>query len=102
MRREGRIVVERQPSGERKGEWLFNRATVESIDRLYDAYESQPIVPELTELGLASPAAGFAALPACGCASGCRTGYKKKIHFTRHMAFFRLSIVGAAAVRDCS
>ena len=38
--KDGRIVVERVPSGPRQGQWLFNRATVESLDRLYDV---QPV-----------------------------------------------------------
>jgi MscS family membrane protein len=47
VRKDGRIVVERQSGEARKGSWQFNKSTVESIDRLYDANESKPIVPEL-------------------------------------------------------
>jgi MscS family membrane protein len=49
VHQEGRIAAERQFAGARKGQWLFNRATVRSLDRLYDAFESQPILPELVE-----------------------------------------------------
>lgn len=47
VRRDGRVVVERESSGPRQGQWLFNPTTVESVDRLYDAYSASPIVPEL-------------------------------------------------------
>jgi MscS family membrane protein len=48
---DGRITIERQVAGPRKGQWLFNRATVRSLDRLYDVFESNPLVPELAENG---------------------------------------------------
>ena len=51
VHKEGRITAERQVSGKRKGQWLFNRATVRSVDRLYDEFESKPIVPELAATG---------------------------------------------------
>ncbi len=59
---EGRITAERQVAGPRKGQWLFNRATVRSLDRLYDAFESKPLVPELAATGRTaeSPAFGLA------------------------------------------
>ena len=60
VRQEGRIVVERQSTGDRKGQWLFTRASVESIDRLYDAFESKPIVRELQELGMKERPVTFA------------------------------------------
>ena len=48
---EGRITAERQVEGSRKGQWLFNKYTVQSLDRLYDAFESKPIHPELAAIG---------------------------------------------------
>ncbi len=48
---EGRITVERQVAGKRKGEWLFSKASVRSLDRLYDVFESKPLVPELLASG---------------------------------------------------
>jgi MscS family membrane protein len=51
VHKEGRITAERQVSGKRKGQWLFNRATVQSVDRLYDEFESKPLVPELVAIG---------------------------------------------------
>jgi MscS family membrane protein len=51
VHKEGRITVERQVEGTRKGQWLFNRATVRSLDRLYESFESKPIVPELEATG---------------------------------------------------
>ncbi len=51
VHKEGRITAERQVSGKRKGQWLFNRATVQSVDRLYDEFESKPLVPELDAIG---------------------------------------------------
>ena len=41
VHKEGRITAERQATGKRKGQWLFNRATVRSLDRLYDEFESR-------------------------------------------------------------
>src|SRR5262249_36353710 len=48
---EGVIEVVRIPAGDRKGEWVFSRDTVRSIDNLYDAYEDQPYRPEIVALG---------------------------------------------------
>ncbi len=56
VRKEGQITAERQVEGPRKGQWLFNRATVRSVDRLYNALESEPILPELAASG--RPAGG--------------------------------------------
>ena len=41
-RPEGSIELVRMPAGDRKGEWVFSRQTVRSIDRLYDAFEGRP------------------------------------------------------------
>jgi len=43
----GRIELDRQRDGPRKGEWLFTAPTVRSIERLYQAFEKRPIVPEM-------------------------------------------------------
>jgi MscS family membrane protein len=51
VHKEGRITAERQVSGKRKGQWLFNRATVQSVDRLYEEFESKPLFPELAATG---------------------------------------------------
>ena len=59
VHKEGRITAERQVEGPRKGQWLFNRATVRSVDRLYDAFESKPIVPELAAAGRAAGGPAF-------------------------------------------
>lgn len=45
---EGVIELARQPSGERRGEWLFSRATVKSLERLHDKYAHQPPSKEVT------------------------------------------------------
>lgn len=45
----GRIDIVRQRGGSRDGEWLFSAGTVASIDRLYDDFEDQPILPELRD-----------------------------------------------------
>jgi MscS family membrane protein len=63
LHKEGRIVGERQATGERKGQWLFNRATVRSIDRLYDAFEGEPILPELQAQGRSAAWPGFREAP---------------------------------------
>jgi MscS family membrane protein len=41
-RPEGTIELMRLPAGERKGEWVFSRQTVRSIDRLYAGFECRP------------------------------------------------------------
>jgi MscS family membrane protein len=50
-RPEGVIELVRVPSGERKGEWVFSRDTVRSINALYIAFEDEPYLPEVVELG---------------------------------------------------
>jgi MscS family membrane protein len=49
---EGVIEVVRQPSGKRKGEWLISRDTINSIDKLYLAFEDKPYNPEVVAAGL--------------------------------------------------
>ena len=63
VHKEGRITAERQVAGNRKGQWLFNRATVRSLDRLYDAFESKPLVPELAATGRTAGVPGFGLSP---------------------------------------
>jgi MscS family membrane protein len=60
---EGRITAERQVEGKRKGQWLFSQATVRSLDRLYDAFESKPIVPELAATGRTARVPEFGLAP---------------------------------------
>jgi MscS family membrane protein len=48
---EGVIELVRIPSGDRKGEWVFSRESVGSIDRLYAAFEDRPYSPEILALG---------------------------------------------------
>jgi MscS family membrane protein len=48
---EGLIELVRVPAGERKGEWVFSRDTVRSIDPLYTAYEDKPATAEIVALG---------------------------------------------------
>lgn len=45
----GRIEIARQRGDEDDARWLFTPATVRSIERLYNAMESQPILPELAD-----------------------------------------------------
>ena len=63
VHKEGRITAERQAEGGRKGQWLFNRATVRSLDRLYDEFESKPIVPELAAIGRSADGPAFGLAP---------------------------------------
>jgi MscS family membrane protein len=63
VHKEGRITAERQVSGKRKGQWLFNRATVRSVDRLYDEFESKPLVPELAAIGRTADGPKFRLTP---------------------------------------
>jgi MscS family membrane protein len=39
---EGSIELVRLPTGERKGEWVFSRRTVRTIDALYNLFEDRP------------------------------------------------------------
>jgi MscS family membrane protein len=48
---EGAIEVVRLASGARKGEWVFSRDTVRSIDKLYVAFEDKPYLDEVLALG---------------------------------------------------
>ncbi len=41
-RPEGSIELVRLPTGEHKGDWVFSRQTIRSIDALYDEFEDQP------------------------------------------------------------
>lgn len=51
VHRAGRITAERQAEGPRKGQWLFNRATVQSLDPLFEEFRSKPLLPELVSYG---------------------------------------------------
>mgnify|MGYP000501245720 CR=1 FL=1 len=57
--RYGRIEIARQVGGDRAGEWLFSAATMKSIERLYDAWESRPLLPEFQ----ADPGVSLRTLP---------------------------------------
>ena len=48
---EGVIELVRLPSGDRKGEWVYSRDTVRSIDKLYVAFEDRPYLDEVLALG---------------------------------------------------
>ena len=63
VHREGRITAERLPTGKRKGQWLFNRATVGSLDRLYEEFEPKPLLPELVAMGRGSDGPAFRQAP---------------------------------------
>jgi len=96
VRREGRIVVERQPTGPRKDYWLFNRATVESLDRLYDAYEDAPILPELAQIGLPPGGATFLHSRGLWLRERMPAWLKQRIHFTRKTSFLVYQLLGMA------
>jgi MscS family membrane protein len=48
---EGVIEVARLAAGPRKGEWVFSRDTVRSLDKLYVVFEDKPYREELVALG---------------------------------------------------
>jgi MscS family membrane protein len=50
---EGVIEIVRIPSGARKGEWVFSRETVGSIDKLFVVFEDKPYLEEVVSLGTA-------------------------------------------------
>ena len=61
--------------GPRKGQWLFNRATVRSMDRLYNAFESRAHPPRTGRggpVGQSGPGSGSS--PGCGCGTACPAG----------------------------
>jgi MscS family membrane protein len=47
---EGAIELVRLASGPRKGEWVFSRDTVRSLDKLYVAFEDKPYLDEIVKL----------------------------------------------------
>jgi MscS family membrane protein len=96
VRKEGRIVVERQPTGARKDYWLFNRATVASLDRLYDAFEGRPIVPELSQIGSNSGEMPFRQSHGLWLRERLPEWLKQRIHFTRKTSFFLYQLLGMA------
>jgi len=49
---EGVVELVRISAGERKGEWLFSRETIRSLDKLYVAYEEKPYSEEIVALGV--------------------------------------------------
>ena len=63
VHKEGRITAERQVAGKRKGQWLFNRASVRSADRLYEEFEAKPLVPELVAIGQPADGPAFRLAP---------------------------------------
>lgn len=63
VHKDGQITAERQVDGPRKGQWLFNRATVHSVDRLYNTFETEPIVPELAMAGRSADGPSFGLEP---------------------------------------
>jgi MscS family membrane protein len=50
---QGVIELVRLASGQRKGEWVFSRDTVRSIDKLYVVFEDKPYLDEVVSLGTA-------------------------------------------------
>jgi MscS family membrane protein len=48
---EGVIELVRLPAGDRKGQWVFSRDTVRSLDKLFVAYTDKPYPPELVAAG---------------------------------------------------
>jgi MscS family membrane protein len=49
---EGVIELVRIASGPHKGEWLYSRHTIRSIDKLFVAFEDRPYLPEVLALGV--------------------------------------------------
>jgi MscS family membrane protein len=50
---EGVIEIVRLPTGPRKGEWVFSRETVASIDKLFVVFEDKPYLEEVVSIGKA-------------------------------------------------
>ncbi|HEX4144826.1 MAG TPA: mechanosensitive ion channel family protein [Pirellulales bacterium] len=94
--KDGRIVAERQPTGARKDNWLFNRATVESLDRLYDAYEDAPIMPELSQIGTTSAGSAFRHSHGLWLRTQMPGWLKQRIRFTQKTSFLIYQLLGMA------
>lgn len=92
---EGRITAERQVSGGRKGQWLFNRATVRSLDRLYEAFESRPIVPELAATGRKNSVPEFSLAPGLWVRHGIPAGLRYRVNLLGRYSPTVYQILGA-------
>jgi MscS family membrane protein len=94
VHKEGRIVAERQVAGVRKGQWLFNRATVRSLDRLYDAFESQPILPEVAAMGRTNGGPGFTLSPGLWLRRRMPGWFRYRVGPTDQLSFALYQLVG--------
>jgi MscS family membrane protein len=94
VHKEGRIAAERQVAGARKGQWLFNRATVRSLDRLYEVFESQPILPEVVMAGRTAERPGFRLSPGLWLRHRMPAWLRYRIGVTDQLAFTLYQIAG--------
>jgi MscS family membrane protein len=94
VHKEGRIVAERQVAGGRKGQWLFNRATVRSVERLYDVFESQGILPELAATGRTAGGPGFRVSPGLWLRHGMPGWLRHRVGVTDQLSFALYQLVG--------
>jgi MscS family membrane protein len=97
-RKEGRITVDRQAGGKRKGQWLFDRDTVRSIDGLYEALASAPIVPELVAIGRKGTVPEFRHDPGLWLRSRMPRVLRYRIELTRNVSVALYHLVGLAVL----
>ena len=95
---EGQITAERQVEGRRKGQWLFNRATVRSVDRLYSAFESEPIVPELAAAGRADGGPCFRLEPGLWLRHRLPGWLRYRIEFSDQLSIAVYQLLGAVVL----
>lgn len=95
VRKEGQITVERQVEGARKGQWLFNRATVRSVDRLYNTFETEPILPELAAAGRPTGGPSFRLEPGLWLRHRLPGWLRYRIELTDQLSIAVYQLVGA-------
>ena len=94
---EGQITVERLVDGPRKGQWVFNGATVRSVDRLYNALESRPVLPELVAAGRSESGPGFRLEPGLWLRQRLPGWLRYRIELGNHLSIAVYQLLGAIA-----
>ena len=94
VHKEGRIVAERQSEGTRKGQWLFNRSTIQSVDPLYDFFETKPILPEIVANGQIAFAPSFRLAPGLWLRQRIPDALKYRLDFTEQFSLALYQLLG--------
>jgi MscS family membrane protein len=97
-RKEGRITVDRVTGGPRKGQWLFDRGTARSLDGLYEALASAPIVPELAAIGHKAAVPEFRHAPGLWLRHGMPSVLRYRIELTHSVSVALYHVLGLVAL----